>query len=33
VDFALNEEQREFKEYCRRCAAEVMRPAAPKHDA
>jgi len=33
VDFALNEEQREFKEYCRRFAAEVMRPAAPKHDA
>jgi acyl-CoA dehydrogenase len=33
VDFALNEEQREFKDYCRRFAAEVMRPAAPKHDA
>ncbi len=33
MDFALNEEQREFKEYCRRFAAEVMRPAAPKHDA
>jgi acyl-CoA dehydrogenase len=33
VDFALNEEQREFKDYCRRFAAEVIRPAAPKHDA
>jgi acyl-CoA dehydrogenase len=33
MDFALNEEQTEFKDYCRRFAAEVMRPAAPKHDA
>jgi len=33
MDFALNEEQREFKDYCRDFAAEVMRPAAPKHDA
>ena len=33
MDFALNEEQREFKDYCRRFAAEVVRPAAPKHDA
>jgi acyl-CoA dehydrogenase len=33
VDFALNEEQREFKDYCRRFAAGVVRPAAPKHDA
>jgi acyl-CoA dehydrogenase len=33
VDFALNEEQREFRDYCRRFAAEVIRPAAPKHDA
>jgi acyl-CoA dehydrogenase len=33
VDFALNEEQREFKDYCRRFAAEVIRPAAPRHDA
>ncbi len=33
MDFALNEEQREFKDYCRRFAAEVIRPAAPKHDA
>jgi len=33
MDFALNEEQREFKEYCRRFAREVMRPVAGKHDA
>jgi acyl-CoA dehydrogenase len=33
MDFALNEEQREFKDYCRRFAVEVMRPAAPAHDA
>jgi acyl-CoA dehydrogenase len=33
VDFALNEEQREFQERCHRFAAEVIRPAAPKHDA
>ena len=33
MDFALNDEQTEFKEYCRRFAAEVIRPAAPKHDA
>jgi acyl-CoA dehydrogenase len=33
MDFALNEEQREFKDYCRRFAAEVIRPAAAKHDA
>jgi acyl-CoA dehydrogenase len=33
VDFALNEEQREFKHYCRRFAAEVIRPAAHRHDA
>jgi alkylation response protein AidB-like acyl-CoA dehydrogenase len=33
MDFALSEEQREFKDYCRRFAAEVIRPAAPKHDA
>jgi acyl-CoA dehydrogenase len=33
MDFALNEEQREFKDYCRRFAAEVIRPAAPVHDA
>ncbi len=33
MDFALTDEQREFKAYCRRFATEVMRPAAPKHDA
>jgi alkylation response protein AidB-like acyl-CoA dehydrogenase len=33
MDFALNEEQREFKDYCRRFAREVIRPAATKHDA
>jgi acyl-CoA dehydrogenase len=33
MDFALNDEQQEFKDYCRRFASEVMRPAAPKHDA
>jgi acyl-CoA dehydrogenase len=33
VDFALNEEQLEFKRKCRRFAQEVMRPVAAKHDA
>jgi acyl-CoA dehydrogenase len=33
MDFALNEEQQEFKATCRRFAEEVMRPVAPKHDA
>jgi acyl-CoA dehydrogenase len=33
VDFSLNDEQREFKDLCRRFASEVIRPAAPKHDA
>jgi acyl-CoA dehydrogenase len=33
MDFALNQEQREFKEYCRRFALEVIRPAAVRHDA
>jgi alkylation response protein AidB-like acyl-CoA dehydrogenase len=33
MDFALNEEQQEFKDYCRKFAREVIRPAAPKHDA
>jgi acyl-CoA dehydrogenase len=33
VDFALNEEQLEFKAKCRRFAREVIRPVAPKHDA
>jgi acyl-CoA dehydrogenase len=32
MDFGLNEEQQEFKRYCRRFALEVMRPAAPRHD-
>jgi acyl-CoA dehydrogenase len=32
MDFALNEEQLEFKERCRRFAREVIRPAARKHD-
>ncbi len=33
MDFALTDEQREFKERCRAFAAEVIRPAAPRHDA
>jgi acyl-CoA dehydrogenase len=33
VDFSLTDEQREFKALCRRFAAEVIRPAAPRHDA
>ncbi len=33
MDFSLNDEQREFKELCRRFATEVIRPVAPKHDA
>ncbi len=33
MDFALNDEQREFRDYCRRFAREVMRPAARRHDA
>jgi acyl-CoA dehydrogenase len=33
VDFSLNDEQREFKDLCRRFATEVIRPAAPIHDA
>jgi acyl-CoA dehydrogenase len=33
MDFSLSDEQQEFKELCRRFAAEVIRPAAPKHDA
>ena len=32
MDFALNEEQLEFKERCRTFAREVIRPAARKHD-
>jgi acyl-CoA dehydrogenase len=33
MNFSLTDEQREFKDYCHRFAVEVMRPAAPKHDA
>jgi alkylation response protein AidB-like acyl-CoA dehydrogenase len=33
VDFALNEEQLEFKALCRRFASEVIRPVADRHDA
>ena len=32
MDFALNEEQQEFKERCRTFARETIRPAARKHD-
>jgi len=32
MDFALNDEQLEFKQRCRDFAREVIRPAAPKHD-
>src|SRR3954447_21871864 len=32
MDFALNEEQREYKERCRTFARDVIRPAARKHD-
>ncbi len=32
MDFALNEEQQEFKQRCRTFAREVIRPAARKHD-
>jgi acyl-CoA dehydrogenase len=32
MDFALNDEQREFKDYCRRFASEVIRPVADQHD-
>jgi acyl-CoA dehydrogenase len=33
MDFALDDAQQEFKARCRRFATEVIRPAAPKHDA
>jgi alkylation response protein AidB-like acyl-CoA dehydrogenase len=33
VDFALNEQQLEFKAQCRKFAAEVIRPLAAEHDA
>ena len=32
MDFALNDEQQEYKERCRTFAREVIRPAARKHD-
>ncbi len=32
MDFALNDEQLEYKERCRTFAREVIRPAARKHD-
>jgi acyl-CoA dehydrogenase len=32
MDFALNEEQQEFKDSCRAFARDVIRPAARKHD-
>jgi acyl-CoA dehydrogenase len=33
MDFALNDEQQEFRERCRRFATEVIRPVAASHDA
>jgi acyl-CoA dehydrogenase len=33
MDFGLTDEQREFRELCRRFATEVIRPVAAKHDA
>jgi acyl-CoA dehydrogenase len=33
MDFSLTDEQREFKDLCRGFATQVIRPAAPKHDA
>jgi acyl-CoA dehydrogenase len=33
MDFALNDEQREFKDYARRFARDVIRPVAAEHDA
>ena len=32
MDFALNDEQHEYKERARKFAREVIRPAARKHD-
>jgi alkylation response protein AidB-like acyl-CoA dehydrogenase len=32
VDFRLNDEQEEFRAYCRKFAREVIRPVAAKHD-
>src|SRR4051794_30374997 len=33
MDFGVSEDQREFRALCRRFAADVIRPAAAKHDA
>jgi acyl-CoA dehydrogenase len=33
MDFALTDDQREFRDLCRRFATEVIRPAAARHDA
>ena len=33
MDFRLSDDQLEFREHCRRFASEVIRPAAPRHDA
>ena len=33
MDFGLSDEQRDFQQYCRRFAREVVRPAAAQHDA
>jgi alkylation response protein AidB-like acyl-CoA dehydrogenase len=33
MDFRLNEEQEEFRSYCRKFARDVIRPVADKHDA
>jgi acyl-CoA dehydrogenase len=33
MDFGVSDEQREFRALCRRFAAEVIRPVAPRHDA
>ncbi len=32
MDFSVNDTQQEFRDYCRRFAREVMRPAARRHD-
>jgi acyl-CoA dehydrogenase len=32
MDFRLSEQTQEWKDYCRRFAQEVIRPAAPRHD-
>ena len=32
MDFRLSDETLEWKDYCRKFAREVIRPAAPEHD-